>query len=266
MMGRLRNVCVLCAGILAGCGHRPDPSPTPIGGDGPETFTFAYTHSSPILNFTVAVGVWMHKAQRLDREAIADWLAVPYEGKRLLEPINVLWIDTVAKNEQDAIDGLVDFLRTCGFRREGDVLGQIPRHSSGYSASYGGNVWRQQYDPDDAWVQAFLGGQLTNNHGRIFPSFALSATGGRSAFLTLGAFSREGPAGNPFILGVDCLLKRENCHPFRSFDQARNELDCGVREWRVSGPFDFRNRYPLSLGLSFSTADHSGVLVFERAG
>jgi len=91
-------------------------------------------------------------------------------------------------------------------------------------------------------------------------------TGGSAVLrVTSGAFSREGPAGNPFFLGVECLLKRENCHPYRSFDQARDELNCGATGWRVSGLMDFRNRYPVSAGLSFSTGDHSGVLVFERS-
>jgi hypothetical protein len=207
----------------------------------------------------------MHSEQRFDRDAIANWLDVPYEGKDLLEPVNVLWLDPAARSEEEARDNVVDFLDDCGFEREGDAFfGLVPRHSTGYYASYGGGVWKRQYDPDDAWVQGLLGGQFTNNHGRIFPSSSVLSTIGRPVYLTSGAFSREGPFGNPFFAGVDCGFKREVCHPYRSFDQARDELNCGVRGWRVHGPVDFGSRFPPSLGLSFSTGDHSGALILEH--
>jgi hypothetical protein len=235
--------------------------------DGPSTFTFTYDHSSSSVNVTAIVGLWMHKEQRFDRDAIADWLEVPHEEKEVLEPINVLWVDPTASSEEEARDNVVEFLDECGFDREGNVFfGLVPKHSSGYYASYDNGVWRSQYDQDDAWVQGLLGGEFTNNHGRIFPAFLATSTAGTPVYLTSGAFSREGSLGSPFLLGIDCALNRENCHPYRSFNQARDELNCGAEGWSVSGPIDFSNRYPLSVGLSFSTGDHDGVLVFEYSG
>ena len=260
-------IAIACV-FLPGCNRTPsltEPTP-PAAVDSPAILMFTYGHRTPSLSLTTNVGIWMHSGQAFDGATIADWLDVPYDGRRLLEPINVLWLDSAAQREDQATGNLVDFLDDCGFRREGDVFfGQVPRHSSGYYASYGTGVWKRQYDPDDAWVQGFLGGQFANNHGRIFPSFPALSSAGQPVWVTSGAFSREGPAGNPFFFGVECLLKRENCHPYRSFDQARDELNCGATGWRVSGLVDFRNRYPVSAGLSFSTGDHSGVLVFERS-
>jgi hypothetical protein len=242
----------------------PDPRPA---GDGPSRFTHAYDYRSGV-SVTATIGVWMHRAPVFERGAVADWLGIPYLGKELLEPINVLWVDPLARSEDEARDNVVAFLDRCGFDREGNVFfGEIPRHSSGYYASYGTGIWREQYDPDDAWVERrFLRGIVDSNHGRIFPSHAVLSARGQSVYFTSGAFSREGPLGT-LGSGAECLFARERCHPFRSFNEARDALNCGARGWSVHAPrADFANRYPPSLGLSFSTADHDGVLVLARSG
>lgn len=270
VQSRLAGTLIVCA-CLAGCdlwpfGPDPEvPDPTDGPSDGPSLFTFTYNHSSSSMDVTATIGLWMYKEQRFARDAIADWLQVPYQERELLEPINVLWVDPVASSEEEAKDNIVEFLDECAFDREGDVFfGLVPKHSSGYYASYGTDVWKSQHDQDDAWVEGFLGGEFPNNHGRIFPAFRALSTAGAPVYMTAGAFSREGGLGSPFLLGLNCAFNRENCHPYRSFNEARNALNCGALGWSETGAFDFGNRYPVSLGLSFSTGDHNGVLVFEH--
>jgi len=254
---------VALAGVLlSGCpGTDMMVTPTPVLADGPDRFFHVYTQQSPLLPVTVEVGVWMHKERSFGRAAIADWLEHPYQGKELLEPINVLWLDPLVTDERGARDNVADFLGECGFRREGDqFFGLIPRHSSGYSAAYAGGVWRDQYDSDDAWVDGLLRGGGSNNHGRIFPAYEAPAGTSQSVFVTSGAFSREeGTEANP-----SCYTDVERCHAFVSFNRARDQLSCNAQGWRLLGIQDFGNVYPLSMGLSFSTADHSGTIVFEH--
>ena len=254
--------CLLMAGCLHECDEKTPAGPS-AASDGPAVFSTAYNHRSATLSMTIDVGGWMHRGQRLERATIAKWLGVPFEQKELFEPINVLWVDPTAGSEIAARDNVVSFLDQCDFAREGDFLfGSIPRHSRGYSAWANGQ-WREQYDPDDAWVQLAFGG-ISGDHGRIFPAFQVTSAAG-AVYVTSGAFSREGGYGNPFLFGLDCAVNRENCHAYLSFNAARDKLNCGVSRWTVSGPVDLRNIYPTSRGLSFSTADHTGALVFERS-
>jgi len=250
--------CLLIAGCIFNKDRETPTEPSRVS-NGPVLST-TYSHRSATLNMTIDIGVWMHRGQQLERATIAKWLDVPYEQKELFEPINVLWVDPTASSEVAARDNVVAFLNQCDFRREGDqFFSLIPKHSGGYSA-WGNGRWREQYDRDDAWVQMGVF-ELSNNHGRIFPAFqATSPTG--SVYVTSGAFSRETGYG---IAGVDCAAAPARCHAFVSFNIARDRLNCSARGWTTSGPIDFRNTYPLSMGLSFSTADHTGALVFERS-
>jgi hypothetical protein len=260
------GLCALLAACeIPGCDDSSPMMPSPTGGDGPANFAYAYRHRSASLSLDVTLGVWMHRATQFTREAIADWLNVPFANKELLEPINALWVDPIAGSEDAARDRVVDYVDACGFEPEGHALfGSVPKHSTGYSAVYGNGVWKPQYDIDEAWVEGFLGGDFENNHGRIFPAFLAASQSGQPVYVTSGAFSREGSLGTPVFAGIDCALNRENCHPYKSFNTARDRLACGVAGWVAFGPVDFGNRFPLSLMLSFSTGDHDGVLVFER--
>jgi hypothetical protein len=253
--------CLLMAGCLHECDEKTPTAPS-AASDGPAIFSTAYNHRSATLSLTIDIGGWMHRGQRLERATIAKWLGVPFEQKELFEPINVLWVDPAASSEVAARDSVIAFLDQCDFAREGNIFGALPRHSTGYSAWANGQ-WRAQYDPDDAWVQLSFGG-LSGDHGRIFPAFQVMSAAG-AVYFTPGAFSREGSYGNPILFGLDCALNRENCHAYQSFDAARDKLNCGASGWIASGPVDLRNRYPASMGLSYSTADHTGALVFERS-
>ena len=254
--------CLLISACLHGCDRKTPTAPSPTT-DGPAVFSVPYNHRSATLSASIDIGVWMHRGQQLAQTTIANWLGVPHEQKQLFEPINVLWVDPTVSSEVAARNNVLAFLDRCDFKREGDYLfGAIPRHSSGYSAWANGQ-WRGQYDPDDAWVQLSFGG-LSGDHGRIFPAFQVMSAAG-AVYVTPGAFSREGSYGNPFLFGLDCAINRENCHAYQSFDAARAKLNCGAIGWIASGPVDLRNSYPISMGLSFSTADHTGALVFERS-
>jgi hypothetical protein len=249
--------CVFFASCFHECDKDPTPQPSPA--DSPSTFVVNYSHSLSSFTANIQIGVWMHRNQQLARDAIAHWLGAPFADKELFEPINVLWVDPTAASEAGARENVVRFLGACDFAREGDMfLGLIPRHSKGYSA-WGNNQWKGQYDQDDAWVNWNGLLQLTGDHGRIFPAFQVTA-GGSPVFFTPGAFSRE----RGIITVVECV-DRERCHGYVSFKEARNRLNCGAPGWTTVGLKDFQNSVPTTANSSFSTGDHDGVLVFERA-
>jgi hypothetical protein len=255
--------CVFFASCLDKCD--PDPTPGPSPSDGPDTFVVSYAHSLGTVTANIEIGVWMHKGEQLARNTIARWLGVPYEDRELFEPINVLWVDPTAATEATATSNIVKFLDACNFKQEGDQLfGSIPSfHSVGYSAWAGGK-WRKQYDPDDAWVQWIGLLQASGDHGRIFPAFQVT-TAGQSVFFTTGAFSRETNLGRPWFPFIDCIHNKENCHGYLSFREARDRLNCGAPGWTTVGLKDFQNSVPTTANSSFSTGDHDGVIVFERA-
>ncbi len=207
------------------------------------------------------VGLWMHKQTDLSSmNGIADWVNgwdrykdknYPGESWRILEPINVVWIDFTASTEQQAKDHLEHFLEAQG---EGDPtrtkFSKEGGHSDGYWAAYAYNellnipLWMPQYPHTKgvAWVD--IRGGKAKNHGRIFPSFEVTSESGDPVYITSGAFSRE------------TVL-----HLFESFDDARDVL-VAPDGWVDKGVSDFENSYGPSLLLDFTTADHSGVRIF----
>jgi len=212
--------------------------------------SFSYDISED-LKVSTDIGLWMFCEQELTGSAIADWNGVPLDRKRLLEPINVIWLDLSASDANEAQTNVWDYLTECGFHQEHAY------HSGPYHARYK-TLWLSQdlippttaacnrLGNKAAWTDVLF--PFANNHGRIFPSYPLD-----EGFITVGAFSREGNATSG--------------HEFISFDVARDQLDHNVNGWSRGDRkiVDIGNRYPPQLDCDFTTSNtHSGARVFIK--
>lgn len=171
---------------------------------------------------------------------IADYGGLPYEGKTVLEPVNVIIVDPTSKTALGAALRLNAAMRRAGFP---------PRffHSTGFRGLIDDQRYRQQprgllvgYSDD-----FFL---ATNNHGRIFGPDPVETSSG---FVWSGAFSREELA---FING----LPR---HTFVSSNQARDALAAKlVASGRATlgGSVSLNNAYNTD---TTTTGDHDGYAV-----
>ena len=185
-----------------------------------------------------SIGFWMMR-QGGD---IADWLGVPFDGKRLLEPINVVIVDRFASSADEASARL---LAACG-------KAEFPKrqgHSSGYSARLGAQRF-EQFPPgsDDSFSDAVF--VFSNDHGRLFGPFEWAG-----GYIFVGAFSRE---------GVDLVTKVK--HRYQSFNRARDTFARMMSErgcYEVSGYLNLGNFVVGSPELS--TGDHDGVAVLLSA-
>jgi hypothetical protein len=107
--------------VLTSC-SRDEESPT---GADPCTLnlvgSFTYVVSG---NLTVSTefGLWMFCEQSLTGDAIADWRGEPLIDQKLLEPINVIWIDFVASDANSAKENVRGYLDKCGFFEDGGFL------------------------------------------------------------------------------------------------------------------------------------------------
>jgi hypothetical protein len=184
------------------------------------------------------IGLWM-----ISREGtVADWLGEAYQGKKLLEPINVILVDTFATSVADAVSRLQAACDKSGFpQREG--------HSGGYSAQIGASLFTQcpPGTEDTFSDEPFAFG---NNHGRIFGPVEW-----KGAYYFTAAFSRE---------GVDLVTKVK--HIYESFDRARDSF-----AKRMSENSEYKISSYLALGNailgsdSLTTGDHDGVAVLLKA-
>ena len=122
------------------------------------------------------IGKWM-----LDRGgAIADYGGRPYEGKTVLEAVNVVIVDPTSRNALQATWRLNAAMRRAGFP---------PRmiHSTGFRGLIDDRRYRQQPGgllvgySDDFFLR-------TNNHGRIFGPDPLETASG---YVWSGSFSTE---------------------------------------------------------------------------
>jgi hypothetical protein len=211
---------------------------------------------------TADLGLWMFRGQdppfgipmerRLSFEGIAHALGQQIDGRRLLEPINVLWIDGLAGDATGAAARVSLFLRNSFFRPEPlyhthDYYGHFPLATPPWIPPLERWSW-----VDDEWPSE-------NNHGRVFASLRAVSDRNVPLFLTIGAFSREGDCGVP--------TGAPGCHAYLpdGFNIARDALvqhtAGGWSEHRP--PLRLNNEYPPELGLPFTTERHDGVRVFE---
>lgn len=192
---------------------------------------YSFSHSGNTFESEVIIGIWMFKNNH-----IANWLGKSNDGEEIYEPINVIWIDYVSSNENEAKEKVAGFLGNNSFKTRGGS-------STGYFTFMGDSIVLKkikQNPSDKTWSDG--NALVNNNHGRIF--IGNSTTG--NAFYTLGAFSRE--------KGIS--------HNFISFNSARDALNLSGK-WVIEGiETNIPNIHPPGSYSGFSTKDHDRVLVF----
>ena len=180
------------------------------------------------------IGKWMYQKDMQK----AHWLGVLYEGKNLIEPINVIFVDSISKTKTESIETLFKNMEMAGYTDQ-------PHHSSGYLGYIGGFFYTQL--PSDE-THAFSDGTADkeNNHGRIF--------GPRRAegkYIYIAAFSRE---------TVDPADKIR--HRFNSFTRARDDLTLCLDQksnYKLAGPLNLDNA--IVNDTANTTAEHDSMAV-----
>lgn len=179
------------------------------------------------------IGKWMLDS----RGDIADYGGLPYEGRTVLEPVNVVIVDSTSRSALEATWRLNAAMRRAGFP---------PRmiHSTGFRGLIDSQLYRQQ--PRGLLVgysDAFF--LLPNNHGRIFGPDPVETSSG---FVWSGAFSTE-----EFVFYQG--LPR---HAYVSANEARDALAAKlVTSGRATlgAPVSLQNSYNTD---TVTTGDHDG--------
>jgi len=172
----------------------------------------------------------------------ASWLGVPYLGKAMREPINLILVDTVSTSGQEARERLVAALAAAGFPARGG-------HSSGYRGFIGDATYPQL---PEGRGQAFSDrpSDNENDHGRIFGPHRIPG-----GWLFVGAVSREKVVHDAKV-----------GHGFVSFNRARDDFVLGLQR---AGAFRAVMRVKLGnavpAGSELTTGDHDGYAVVLRA-
>ena len=173
----------------------------------------------------------------------ANWLGKKYHGKQLIEPINIIIVDSVAVSGEDAKERLIEAMTRAGYpSRTG--------HSSGYSGYIAGISYSMLPEQKN---HSFSNKhpELDNNHGRIFGPHQEN-----DLYYFTGAFSRE---------NIAPLGKVK--HTFASFNQARDDV-----AQKLDEKTSYKIKERLKLGNSilnspfFTTGDHDGraIIVFAQ--
>ncbi len=185
-----------------------------------------------------AIGKWMITPAG----KVANWLGQKADGREVLEPINIIVLDSVAKSGGEAESRLVAACSAAGFAvREG--------HSSGYGGIIDGFVYPElPRGPGDCFSdEPFV---LPNDHGRIFGPHA-----SQEGWLFSGAFSREG-----------IRIGQKIPHVYESMNRAR---DAFVRGMTVSAGYEVVDFVDLGNAILGDrerySGDHDGIAVFLRA-
>ncbi len=179
------------------------------------------------------IGKWMLDS----RGEIADYGGLPYEGRTVLEPVNVVIVDSRSRSTLEATWRLNAAMWRAGFP---------PRliHSTGFRGLIDSQLYRQQ--PRGLLVgysDAFF--LLPNNHGRIFGPDPVETSSG---YVWSGAFSTE-----EFVFYQG--LPR---HAYVSGNDARNALAAKlVTSGRATlgTPVSLENSYNTD---TVTTGDHDG--------
>jgi hypothetical protein len=181
-----------------------------------------------------AVGLWMLAPSG----SPADWLGCPLRGKRLIEPINVIIVDSISSSPEEAERRLLQSCEKSAFpRRQG--------HSSGYRALIGFRLFGQFPGAGkETYSDALF--VFANDHGRIFGPLEWNG-----AYVFVASFSRE---------SVDVAARVK--HRFESFDRARDSFAQRMAE---RGDYAIEGFAPLGNAIlgsdEVTTGDHDGVAV-----
>lgn len=210
------------------------PTASPLA-NSPITVTVAHVPAPTDQTATAYgdVGKWM-----LQRNGdIADYGGLPYEGRTLLEPVNVIIVDQRSKNSLAATWRLNAAMRRAGFPPQ--LI-----HSTGFQGLIDDQRYRQQ-------PRGFLVGYsddfflLPNNHGRIFGPDPVETGAG---YVWSGAFSTQK------VGFVDGLPRHVYTSSNRARDALAAELAASGRA-RLGGLVALDNSYDTE---TFSTGDHDG--------
>lgn len=186
------------------------------------------------------IGKWMLRPTSAGPQ-ISDWLGQKYWGRNLLEPINVVIVDTTSTTAAESAQKLIDALTAAGFPAK-------EKHSTGYEGSIDGVDYTQE--PTGA-EQAFSDGfyVFPNDHGRFFGAAAVDGVG----FVWVAALSRE-------RVGI---YNRAFTHRYVSFVRARDDLrDALVRTGATDlGTIDLDNAVN---NATQTTGDSDGFAVVIR--
>jgi VCBS repeat-containing protein len=171
------------------------------------------------------IGQWMLKPNG----EISNYGGAAQDGKPLLEPVNVIIVDTTSTTRAESIRKLNAAMKAAGFPAS------FP-HTTGYQGLINGTVYGQQ---PTGILQAFSNNGTPQDHGRIFgPAPAENGQG----FVWTGAFSTEGPS-----------------HGYQSFNDARDDLATAlVASGAATSLGD------VSMGNGGITGDHDGNAVVLR--
>lgn len=143
------------------------------------------------------LGQWMINS----KNEIADWIGLPYQGKTVMEGINVVIVDSASQNTTQAVSNLNAWMTRAGFAPSAVS-------STGYQGVIESGIFSQQpTGANTAFRDNYF--LLANSHGRIF-----------------------GPSPNPNGPGFiwTASLSEENLdlqnltHGYESFNAARDEL------------------------------------------
>lgn len=181
-----------------------------------------------------ALGKWMYQA---DTQR-AHWLGVKYRNKNLIEPINIILIDSISKSAEEAVQKLTAELKQAGY--PGRAL-----HTGGYLGFIDTGFYAQlPREKNHAFSNHAA--EMNNNHARVFgPHFF------DNSYLFVAALSRENIA--PFD-----KVK----HSFASFNRARDEFAESLdlkSNYKIIDYVDMHN-FILNDSLN-TTADHDGIAV-----
>ncbi len=143
------------------------------------------------INGLPVIGKWMFDSTEMP----SSWLGKKLDGKSIMEPINIIIVDSVSKSDDEAKQNLISAFDKAGYK---DRWG----HSSGYKGLIGGSYYSQL---PEKYFHAFSNHPLEfdNNHGRIFGPHSSNGV-----YYFTGALSRESGYFHNYI----------------SFTQARDEF------------------------------------------
>lgn len=208
------------------------------------SFTFATAHAVSEVSAYPAptdatvtpygsIGKWMLQFNG----QVADYGGQQYQGKALLEAINVVIVDPKSKSALESVTKLNWNMIRAGFPAR-------PGHSSGFKGLINGKIYNQQ---PSSLISAYSDDSFLtrNNHGRLFGPAPITGGG----YVYSGSFSTEVPTISSGLL----------MHAYVSSNVARDTL---VRRLVATGQMQLSN---IALSNSYNTddtttGDHDGTV------
>ena len=172
---------------------------------------------------------------------IANYGGQKYQGRTLLEPVNVIIVDPTSTNSTAAKQRLATAMTAGGFPAR-------PIHSGGFKGIIDNKTYQQR---PIGFLEAFSNNSYTqtNDHGRIFGPDPVQTSSG---YVWTGAFSTEKVSG--YFFGIPL-------HSYVSSNAARAALAAGLiasGQATYGGTVNLENAYNTG---TITTGDHDGYAV-----